>query len=553
MLDQMQRRRKLNTTHTLPLPLVSPPAAPGVPLLLLGVISGDAQRRRFLRRAWVAELNAGETVRVRFVVGAAQPDAEDRDVLTIAVPEHQLVTGARELLPKKFAGLNLMGAWTWTQYAKVTGWLRYAATQPEPLVGKCDEDVLVVPPMLEAYAALLRNLSMQAARPAPGSGPGAPAVPAQVFAGVFEWYSWAPATLACKAWGREHAPASFTSGEKLGADAECSMYTCNCSSTGGGWTFDGWDLSPARPAPRPRDSFAARAAPGTCVGPQAFARGALKIMGAGAVRWLVGSRRFASDTRYAAELLGGVPPSAAAAAAAGLSSAAWDARLRAARAARASRIELSEDAQLGYWLARHPSLHYVHLALGRAYLDVPRNPPRRESALAHLLVVHKLKTREFGPTRHRAAQLWRRAREITVHSECTEQPPCDPGGVCAHQVGQRVCSLYATLVRDPLATNATLDALDPPPSIVGDAWRRGRRVCLAQHDARGAALVRRCENSSVVVCGVEVRVESELTGVGVACAVQAWMLLLSRNKYPVIILIKYIKFTFWRPGGHCRI
>ena len=99
--------------------------------------------------------------------------------------------------------------------------------------------------------------------------------------------------------------------------------------------------------------------------------------------------------------------------------------------------------------------------------------------------MHKLKTRDFVPTQRRAAQLWRRAKEIKVrvrpkpkpkpnpkpnpnpnpnpsqvHSECKEQPPCDPGGICAHQPGQRVCSLYATLVRDPYGLNATLDTLE---------------------------------------------------------------------------------------------
>ena len=58
-----------------------------------------------------------------------------------------------------------------------------------------------------------------------------------------------------------------------------------------------------------------------------------------------------------------------------------------------------------------------------------------------------------------------------MHSECTEQPPCDPGGVCAHQPGQRVCSLYAALVRDPSAANATLDGpLAPPPDALHDGY-----------------------------------------------------------------------------------
>lgn len=75
----------------------------------------------------------------------------------------------------------------------MTGWLRWSASQPEPLIGKCDEDVLVVPPMLEAYATLLCNMSLHAGQAMLGGRE-----PAQVLAGVFEWYSWAPATLAAK-------------------------------------------------------------------------------------------------------------------------------------------------------------------------------------------------------------------------------------------------------------------------------------------------------------------------------------------------------------------
>ena len=72
----------------------------------------------------------------------------------------------------------------------------------------------------------------------------------------------------CKAWGRQREQTSLLSGVSLGPAAECGMYTCNCSGSGGGWTFDGWDLS-AAPL-KPRESFAAQAELGTCVGPQAF-------------------------------------------------------------------------------------------------------------------------------------------------------------------------------------------------------------------------------------------------------------------------------------------
>ena len=63
----------------------------------------------------------------------------------------------------------------------------------------------------------------------------------------------------------------------------------------------------ASPLPA-RDTFAARADLRTCIGPQAFAKGGLKFLSAGVVRWLVASERFASDTRYAEELVGGAPP-----------------------------------------------------------------------------------------------------------------------------------------------------------------------------------------------------------------------------------------------------
>ena len=65
------------------------PASAGVPLLLLGLISGSFARREVHRCTWMRILpRMGGGVRVRFVVGKAERDAAAADVLPVAVAEH---------------------------------------------------------------------------------------------------------------------------------------------------------------------------------------------------------------------------------------------------------------------------------------------------------------------------------------------------------------------------------------------------------------------------------------------------------------------------------
>ena len=63
------------------------------PLLLLGLMSRDAARRRLLRCTWVGALSPG--VRVRFVLGQGSPapDAGQQDVMVLPVAEESAGTG----------------------------------------------------------------------------------------------------------------------------------------------------------------------------------------------------------------------------------------------------------------------------------------------------------------------------------------------------------------------------------------------------------------------------------------------------------------------------
>ena len=80
-LDRSQGRR----SPLLPMRRVVQPAHDGTPLLLLGLISGQAARRALLRCTWVGALSSLPGVRTKFVIGLEQPDANRSDVLEVRV------------------------------------------------------------------------------------------------------------------------------------------------------------------------------------------------------------------------------------------------------------------------------------------------------------------------------------------------------------------------------------------------------------------------------------------------------------------------------------
>jgi len=140
-----------------------------------------------------------------------------------------------------------------TTYWKLVAWLRYAAVQPEPMVGRADDDVFISPRMLVAHTRLLLE------HVAPPRSP-------LLFGGVFEWYSWRTRTLMSTGFGLS-AGASRTRRKKAWR---------NCSATG---RHTG-DSDP-------------------CTGPVAFAKGPLMVMSTAAVRAVVSGPLFARDVAQA--------------------------------------------------------------------------------------------------------------------------------------------------------------------------------------------------------------------------------------------------------------
>jgi len=392
-------RRRLKVTRTLPLPL-SPPSAS---VLLLGLVSGDVHRRRLLRCTWVGALPP--EVRARFVVWADAPDAARADVLAVGRGGGGGGGGGGDKARAMHTG-------SYDAYAKIVAFLRYAATQPEPVIAKADDDVFAVPQALSAVASQLARLASQPGR-------------RYVCAGSFNWFSWRRATLESVAWARTRALASFSASPSLAAvgrppsagDAGAAAGTrgrrkcaaerpCNCSPGGGGYTWDGWELREAAPLDADAD-------PRACVGPFAFTKGALKLFSSATVRWLVRSRRFADDVAHAERLA----------------------------AAGALPARLSEDAQIGYWLAAQPGLHLVALLQFSAWA----NSFHQAGDLRHLLMVHRTPWDLYAWLLEHTRRLWREARRLQLHVRCGAAPPCRH---CAHEPTQRVCALHAKLPRN---------------------------------------------------------------------------------------------------------
>ena len=151
---------------------------------------------------------------------------------------------------------------TLTTYWKLAAFLRYAAAQPEPMIGRSDDDVLISPWMLIAHTQWL----VARATYSP-----------YLYAGAFEWYSWRTATLMSTGFGLSAGAAR----KKMRSAWR------NCSATGervgkyGGDTKD------------------------PCVGPVAFAKGPLMLLSTAAVRAVVGGGAFERDVKRAEDLLAG--------------------------------------------------------------------------------------------------------------------------------------------------------------------------------------------------------------------------------------------------------
>ena len=234
------------------------------PLLLLGIMSGNAARRRMLRCHWSrAPAFVLAQTRVRFVVGSNATNerlAEDwKDVpeaWELRVPVSEGVRLWQQPDPRRHQSFT----GTFSTYLKQAAFLRYAFTQPEPLVGRADDDVFISAPMLLAYATLLSRL------------------PWPAYGGVFEWISWRAERL-------EATGFSYGLAEARG---RAKAPHRNCSRVAA-----------------PADSVAYES---KCVGPIGYAKGPLLLMNHRALRWLVAAPVFHRDLQRAKAMAEGRLP-----------------------------------------------------------------------------------------------------------------------------------------------------------------------------------------------------------------------------------------------------
>lgn len=142
-------------------------------LLLLGLLSGSPVRRDMLRCSWMAMPALEQHVRLLFVVGRA--GAEHRaDVLPVNVTEGEHMRRAGQNHTRTFDAKKGIRTGTVTTYWKLAAFLEYAARQPEPMIGRADDDVFISPRMLIAHATLILRHAAETSAP-------------YAFGGVFEW------------------------------------------------------------------------------------------------------------------------------------------------------------------------------------------------------------------------------------------------------------------------------------------------------------------------------------------------------------------------------
>ena len=224
--------------------------------VLIGIINGNENRRKLLGCTWL-RLPRPPRMRVLWVLGNAslttrwsQPDAA---TLLVRCGERMYMhMGRKGKTPSAFTG-------TFTMYYKVIEFLLFAATQPEEIAVRVDDDAFVSPFTLAAYASLVHRL-----------GPDA-----KVYGGTFEWSSWRVASMQATAFGYGFVEAR---GRARFAWRRC---VSSLAAVEGRMAIDN------------------ATAPGACVGPIAFAKGPFMLLNQNALRWLASNSRVAADMRHA--------------------------------------------------------------------------------------------------------------------------------------------------------------------------------------------------------------------------------------------------------------
>ena len=407
-------------------------AAAANAVLLLGILSGNRARRELIRCTWMQTVPP--QVRALFVVGAG--GAEPRpDVFPVNVTEGQRMWAHGDTASRTAGDKVVTGSVT--AYRKLTEWLRYAATQPEPMVGRADDDAFLSPRMLLAHATLLlRQLGAPGGGASGASGAPPPAGGPLIYAGMFEWYAWRTRTLHSTAFGWT-AGASRANGRK-------PWRNCTAAAAAAWHALPDYGdheaTGPCRDAPTPGCSNH-RPGADVCVGPVAFAKGPLVLLSAAAVRAAVGSPLFTRDVTRANAMAEGRAPVFA--------------------GPGSGRID--DDVQLGYWMSQVPGLRVVTFRRYYAWHDRWKPGVLREAD--RLLVAHKTPWSEYAPLLHRTEGLWRASAAARVRIGCNG-PPCTE---YAHLESQLACAVDVVLLPGPDSPQPPAPCTPPP----------GRRGCAA--------------------------------------------------------------------------
>ena len=153
--------------------------------MLLGVLSGSAQRRAHARRAY-AHWPTHPVRRLFVVADDGSPSGAD-ELRVRGVVEHA-VTG------------SFSTAGTVTVLVKLVAFLKHAASAPEQVVGVADDDTFVSLPRVQSLASLLLPYG-------------------RFYAGHFEWYNLIPSRFQVTGWGAGPQQAAYH-GQRF---ANCSV------------------------------------------------------------------------------------------------------------------------------------------------------------------------------------------------------------------------------------------------------------------------------------------------------------------------------------------
>ena len=150
-----EHKRLRRSINALALRRQDPPRLHQPSLLLLGIISVSVERRSLLRCTWVKMLEP-LPARVRFVLGRNASDAGAPDTLQVPVEERLLAASSNRARTRSASGATYSSL---SSFLKTYHFLKFAAGEPEPLVGLADDDVFISPQMLVAqYAAHASNI-----------------------------------------------------------------------------------------------------------------------------------------------------------------------------------------------------------------------------------------------------------------------------------------------------------------------------------------------------------------------------------------------------------